>query len=302
MLLVRGCLIPLAIFGIAYFLEKRYFDANQLPFPAAAAGILAFILTIAIGGILEMPNTYRKWAGPPPDLSAWQDGQIVQLSGRLKPAGQPLKAPFSRRPAVGYQYYAYVPAPHNANDDIPSARMRGNALGPCELGWNGGSIRVEGIAPLDAFPQDKFAGESIAAAVKEHVAKTQWTVPSVFSAETWSATNIWTEEAKRLLVSSSSLGNWRYEERIIPPFAEVALVGTYRADPPRIDIQAGVMKAEHEIRPGKIGAGATVSFVLSVFFQIAAMAASAWALWAIHSDGGARYKAWIQGLEAWLPK
>jgi hypothetical protein len=62
------------------------------------------------------------------------------------------------------------------------------------------------------------------------------------------------------------------------------------------------MKAEHEIRPGKLGAGATASFAFSVFFQIVAMIASAFALWAVHSDGGVRYRNWIQSIEAWLPK
>lgn len=302
MLLVRGCLIPLAIFGIAYFIEKRYLDSQQLSFPAMAAGILALVLTIALGGILEMPNTFRKWAGPPPDLASWQDGGIVQVSGRLRPIGESLQAPFSRRPAVAYEYYAYAIEHTNSDNSVPSARIKGNAAGTCELSWNGGAIRVEGIAPLDSFSQTHFVEASVAAAVKDHVSKTKWTIPAIFSAETWSANDIWTEHAKYLLTESHEKGDWRYEERIIPPFAEVVLVGTYRANPPRIDIQRGIMTAEHEIRPGKIGAGATVSFALNVFFQLVAMAGSAFGLWAVHSDGGARYRTWIQSLEAWLPK
>jgi hypothetical protein len=305
MLLVRGCLIPLAIFGAVYFFEKRHFDAQQLPFGGVAAGILAFVLMIAIGGLFEMPNTYRKWAGPPADLGSWKDGEIVRVSGRLKPVGQALKAPFSQRPAVAYEYYGYAWEPSYRDESIPSARMRGIALGPCELGLGGASIRVEGIAPLKAFTQDRFAAPGVGAAVREHVKRTRWSVPSVFDTASWEANDIWTEDARARHAQDPAQGDWRYEERIIPPFADVTIVGTYRANPPRIDIQRGIMTAEHEIGPRASNAGSTVGFALTVLFQVLAMIAGAAGLWLVHAGGGSRYRALLQSVESvqsMLPK
>ncbi len=302
MLLVRGCLLPLAIFGIVYIFEKRHLDSQQLPFAGVGAAILAFVLMIAIGGLFEMPNTYRKWAGPAADLASWNDGELVRVSGRLKPLGATLKAPFSQRPAVAYEYYGYAWELSYRDDSIPSARMRGTALGPCEVALGGASIRVEGIAPLKAFPQDRFAAPSVGAAVREHVKRTRWSVPSVFDTASWDANDIWTEDARARHAQDPAPGDWRYEERIIPPFADVTIVGTYRANPPRIDIQRGIMTAEHEIGPRASNTAATAGFVLTVLFQGLAMIAGAAGLWVVHAGGGSKYRALLQSVESVLPR
>jgi hypothetical protein len=84
--------------------------------------------------------------------------------------------------------------------------------------------------------------------------------------------------------------NWLLRERILGPGAEVTVVGTFRANPPRVDVSYGPTSAQHAITPGAAAATASRDFSQTVIFILVLALLTAAAHWVVFSSGGAVYR------------
>lgn len=118
-------------------------------FPAAAVGFLggtfAAMLVGSAAGLVtggsDREALKRAAAGEPP-----KDGRLEAASGRVRPLGAPLEAPFTGRACVAYEYDVKNPAAERSD-------FAGVALTPCAIDTPRGPVRILGWSMLDEFPK-----------------------------------------------------------------------------------------------------------------------------------------------------
>jgi hypothetical protein len=118
-------------------------------FPAAAVGFLggtfAAMLVGSVAGLVtggtDREALKRAAAGEPP-----KDGRLEAASGRVRPLGAPLEAPFTGRACVAYEYDVKNPSAERSD-------FAGVALTPCVIDTPRGPVRILGWSMLDEFPK-----------------------------------------------------------------------------------------------------------------------------------------------------
>jgi hypothetical protein len=117
--------------------------------PAAGIGFLggtfaAMLFGSAAGlvtGGTDREALKRAVAGEEP-----KDGRLEAASGRVRPLGAPLEAPFTGRSCVAYEYDVKNPAERRSD-------FAGVALTPCAIDSARGPVRILGWSMLDEFPK-----------------------------------------------------------------------------------------------------------------------------------------------------
>lgn len=278
--MLKGCLFAIAVLAGSYYAELYFLEPLRLPFAAALAPILALGVTLSATGIYGLPQSLRDWKREVGDIGSWRDGDMVQVIGRLKAVGQPLKAPASQRDALLYEYsITSANEKPDAESGPPASRLRGLDACDCLLITDKGSVRVSGFTPLQKFEASSFGGEAYLPQTAKFILSRKWrptpklswdmvSNPALLVGSTsgeWEG-DVATEEAEAKLLKGlpdkgergeAQLlnrlrgGNWVVEERIVPPFAMVKLRGRYKQATQTLDINLSIKDALSVIEPAR---------------------------------------------------
>jgi len=275
----KSCLLAIVLLVGGYIFEKQQLDALKIPFSAAMAALLTFGLTLSVLGLAGLPQTFKDWNRELSDISTWENGQLVTVTGRLRPASQTLKAPASRRDCLRYEYKA-VAAGDQSSDEPPASKLWGVDACDGELVMPSGTVRVTGFAPLEKFSAASYGGDAYLPDAASFLARRKWKTTPKLSWDLllnpatilgnekgeWES-DVATEGAKAELFDGLGAGsmsesqllqrlrkrNWVFEERIVPPHSDVKLRGRFRAGKRVLDINFGIRESGTFIEPAVPG-------------------------------------------------
>lgn len=280
----RSGLLLIALFIAALAVERRLATHHQLRFAWGVALVLAAGVTLSVGSVQGLAQAWRDRQAPPADPAAWRDGATVRVEGILRlrdGADAPRTAPFTGRPAAYLEYGAF--APRRTAGDVSltqRAHWRGLFADAVELETPTARIPLVGMPPVRHWPEQQVTGASWHAAAVRHLLATRWAPASLgdgedarpglaaFSGAAADAQgrieqhvmNVEAAEALGLRdgvpATAESLQRrleairWTFTERVVPPDAQVTVLGTYRASPRRIDIGLSPMTPQHALHVG----------------------------------------------------
>ncbi len=323
--MLRGCLLVIVVLAGAYFAEAHFLAPLQLRFAEVLAPLLALGVTLSVSGLYGLPRSLRGWKKEIADIGSWEDGQVVQVIGRIKAAGKPLKAPVSGRDALIYEYNATAENyKRSGNDRPPDHKLHGMDACDCEIVTENGSVRVTGFTPLHGYEFSKFGGDAYLPAAAKFILGRKWTRTPDVSWEmianpallVGNKTGEWEgdvatemaedrllkglpkdrEAAERQLLDRLRGGNWIFEEKILPPFTYVKLRGRYRTATNAIDINFSLKDALSSIEPAQQGDQPKTEKARAILNWLVITAVTMGLHYAVYHEGGRIYKDFIQWL------
>lgn len=323
--MLKGCLLTIVVLAGAYYAELHLLQPLLLPYAQVLAPFLALGVALSVMGIYGLPERIQDWKKGSADISTWKDGHTIQVAGRLKAIGQPLKAPASQRDALLYEY-SITSANENPDPSsgLPASRLRGLDACDCELIMNSGRIRVTGFAPLHEFEASKFGGEAYLPQTAKFILSRKWrptpklswdliSNPALLVGSTngeWEG-DIASEEAEAKLLKGlpdkgergqAQLlnrlrgGNWVVEERIVPPFAFVKLKGRYNQATQSLDINLNFKDSLSVIEPASPEEELKTDRIPAIIQLASKLVSTIAGHYAVYDDKGKLYKDFIQWL------
>jgi hypothetical protein len=216
-----------------------YFLRDPLPYPAdwIVAVVAAILLHLSYAALM----TGRRRGG---DLALLQrageppaDGKRVALVGTVKVTGEPLRAPISGTPCVGYTYeiYHYVVS-RQQNGSTDSRRkvpdFSGIALAPSVLHTMQGDSPLLGYPFLSGFPEQTWADEEHARRASAYVHQTTFEKTIAFVGELAALDRAMNESDGSLrkdwrMTDSIDVGSMTFQEQCIPVDAKVCALGIW---------------------------------------------------------------------------
>lgn len=328
-----GCMVWIVGFAAVLLFEHDWLQRLPALPPALAgwplAAALALGTSLAAGSLWGLASLLWKRHDdvPGPGASkAWQDGQPVQVSGVLEAVGETLTAPFSQRPAVYLQYEADGRQTRNAwNDDWRGPRLTGVQHVPARLRVGTRQIELRGFPDPHGVGEDTLEAERVGAAAAAHLQRTRWLdtgwpegglkgALTLFSdappgTGPDAGRHLMNHQARELLAGFGSMAAdtlrqqlsdsaWQFRERIWAPGQTFTATGTWRTQPPHLDIGYGPLAAAHSLRPGTAAALNRREAWRAAIFVLVLGAAMAAAHVVLADQGGARVAAWWQALAA----
>jgi hypothetical protein len=317
--MLRGCLFLILIYVVAVYLE--YQSLKSLPFAGHVAAILALGVTLVLGSLQGLVQALRLRALPQTDIGQWRDGQQVRVAGVLHATGDALRAPISDRPALFCDYMGKARHVDYATTSREAPHWHGFLAAPCALRTSSTTLAVVGMPSLREVPQTLYQGSDRYPSAARHLARTDWqiapelaNVMSQAGGEKFSGgmaglpqhlINHAALERLRMRIGESSeaellealgVDQWRFGERIAPPGAEVTLIGTYRANPPSIDINGSVSTPEHALHLGGAERTAARHLVATLIFIVVLAGITVAAHYAVYADDRLGYLSALRGL------
>ncbi|MFZ5484391.1 MAG: hypothetical protein ACOZB0_09185 [Pseudomonadota bacterium] len=315
--MLRGCLALMLLYAVAVVLEYRWADA--LPFGGTVAVVLGLGVTLSLASVQGLAQAWRLRDRPQTDVSRWQDGQCIRISGTLVPTGPVPRAPFSERPAI---YCAYAGRSHDNEVGDASrqvAHWRGQWAVPCALQTASAALAVLGVPALREVPETQFRGRAYLPQAARHLANTDWQVtpeladlPRVASMMSEGLAGLPAHVINRAALGALGLrigetseaelldridpDHWLFSERVVEPATQVTLVGTYRAHPPAIDINLAAATSDHALHLGDAGQVARRHWRSTLGFVAVLGGLTLAAHYAVYGDNGAWYRAALRGL------
>lgn len=318
--MAKGCIVLLAVFAAARFLERRELDRLELPYASFAATLLAAGVAMFAGGLQGIAEAWSRRRQPESGPEAWTEGALVRLSGRLLAEGPPVRAPFSGRDVVLYWYGA------RARQRIQTRQYRqpswrGLDMAPCVIETAHGRVRLKGFPSLRLLSIRTLSSDEAAANAARHLVSTEWTTaPDMWSLDLEKAQETFSGASgtlpshliNRLAMETLGMGEpgadethyqrklkelgWHYHERAVEPGEMVTVTGTYRTAPPHVDIALSTSMPQHEIQIG--GAEQTASRHLghTLLFVVGIAAVVAAAHYAAYASGGELYRRLVEAL------
>lgn len=316
-----GCLVWIVAFAAVLLVEHdQLMRLPALPRDAWLGWPLAALLTLGVtltagslhGLLLALWQRLRAGAVG----TNWRDGETVRVGGVLEPTGAALLAPFSGRPAAYLSYSGRAPDRGHVDATAQGPHLRGVQHLPCRL--RVGSVRIElrGFPSLRAVDEQAVDGPEVERAAARHLARTRWRPsPDIGALDLATLGNPLADarpgagpDAGAHLINPAAqeaLGlpglagpeaallqrlrqrPWRFHERVLAPGETVTAVGTWRAEPPHLDIAYGVTGAEHALHPGRPEQLATrqIGIAVAVVGVLGVLTAAAHAL--VWHQGGA---------------
>jgi len=317
--MLRGCLFLILMYVVAVTLE--YQSLNTLPFAGYVAAILALGVTLVLGSLQGLVQALRLRALPETDIGQWRDGQQVRVAGTLHATGEALRAPISDRPALFCDYMGK--ARHvdfaTARREVP--HWHGFMAAPCVLRTSSVALAVVGMPSLREVPQTLYQGHEHYPSAARHLARTDWQLaPELVNVMSPAGVGLFSgglaglpphlinhaalerlrmrigESSEAELLEALGVDQWRFGERIVPPGAEVTLIGTYRASPPSIDINSSVGTSEHALLLGGAERTAARHLATTLIFIVVLAGLTVAAHYAVYADDSLRYLSALRGL------
>jgi hypothetical protein len=317
--MVGGCLSLILIYVVAVYLE--YQSLESLPFGAYVAAILALGITLVLGSLQGLIQALRLRAPPTIAIGHWRDGQQVSVAGVLHPKGDALHTPISDRPALFCDYMGKARYKDYVTTSRQVPHWHGLMAAPCTLRVGSLKLAVVGMPSLRELPQTLYRGRDHYPRAARHLARTDWQLaPELLSVLSPGCVEMLAgglagvpphlinraalerlrmrigESSEAELLDALSVDEWRFGERIVPPGAEVTLVGTYRASPPSIDINCNASTAEHALHLGGAARTSTRHLATTLIFITVLAGLTAAAHYAAYAHDGLWYRNALRGL------
>jgi hypothetical protein len=154
--------LGLALFPLLFFLYFRAFKGHVIgswetlddwKVPAAMATFVSLFTSFAVLAAIAVFEGLRDRRRLAPGGAAFVDGQFAAAEGEVRAQGKLLKAPFTGRPCVAYEYDVWlgsggVPGRMGRGSGRGWAGVAGVALAPCVIEAAQGSVRLLGWTPL----------------------------------------------------------------------------------------------------------------------------------------------------------
>jgi hypothetical protein len=316
-----GCLVWILVFVAVLLLERDQLQRlPALPRDTLLDGPLAALLTLGVtltaGSLLGLLQALWQRLRPATAGTHWRDGEAVRVGGVLEPVGPVLQAPFSGRPAAYLSYSAHAPQRSHEGSVAQDPHFRGLQHVHCRLRAGTARIELRGFPSPRAVDEQAVDGPEVERAAARHLARTPWQhTPDIASvdlgalgnpfatatagagpdagvhlinalaAETLGLPGLAGQEAA--LLQRLRQRRWHFKERVLAPGEPVTAVGTWRADPPHLDIGYGAASAGHALHPGRPEQLATRQIGIAVAFVLVLGALTAAAHALVWHQGGA---------------
>lgn len=326
---MKGCLALLAIFGGLMWWEAGRIEAKGLPYPWAAAGVLALLATLAAGSVWGWVEARGRQHEPETPPDQWKDGELVRLSGFVRTRGAALRTPVTGLHAVIYHYELRPRVRSRQTDRRIREGAEGIGMADCAIETRWGLIPLSGFPRLAGFPERQYGERHHWQAMARTLAGTAWRIRGGLSGaedvgelveavtraegrEPLHLVNRRTLDLMRLKTSEDpdaepdeaalfpvlEKGRWISAERVVEAGAEVTVTGTYRTAPRRLDIGLALdlSRAKHSIQPGGAAetAGREARRALGFALALALLAGAGHS--AVFAGEGEHYRAVVETL------
>ena len=178
----KGCLTLLFILIVGSGIEYMLLEQRAITLPWFVTILLALSITIVAANIAGLFTNFKKWRVISIDSSQWKDGMFLGLSGRISALKAPLKAPFSGRPAVVYEYdveseTTLVNDSETSNSATSTSKtsvLSGFGMAPCGIQSQRGTVKLIGFPIMANFPSAYFGEPSHLKAAATYISSTKW--------------------------------------------------------------------------------------------------------------------------------
>jgi hypothetical protein len=320
-----GCLVWIVVFAGVLLLEhdglmRLPAMPRDLPLAWGLAAALSLGVTLTAGSLHGLLLALWRRLRPA-DTGRWRDGETVRVGGVLEPAGPVLQAPFTGRPAACLTYSAHAQERGLDGSVAQRPHLRGLQQVPCRLRVGSRHIELRGFPSPQPLPEEDVTSPEAEQAAARHLARATWQAsPDIGSLDLLSLRNPFAQarpgagpdaglhlinapaqaelELPRLAGREAALlqrlrqRRWHFEERIWPPGQAYTAVGTWRAQPPHLDIGYGPTSADHGLHPGTPQRLASRELVTAGVFTLVLGALTVAAHLAVRHEGGA----WLRSL------
>ena len=331
-----GCLVWILAYLALLLFERTWLQRlPALPREAALnwplAMALALVTALALGSLLGLLNALLKalrgQGSEPADPEAprqWQDGQRVQVTGVLQAREQTLAAPFSQRPAVYVSYGATTRRYGTGHvDERVPPRLEGLHHVPAQLRVGAHCIALQGFPAPRGVPEDQFATAQVGTAAATHLQRTPWQATGVpqgglgraldlfknvpLGAGVEDGLHLMNSRARDLLADFASLPGqalqdrlaqqlWTFREQVWAPGQTFTATGTWRSQPPCLDIGYSPLSAEHGLQAGTAAQLSKRTLLTALVFTLVFGALATAAHGVLADQGGGRLAAWWQAM------
>jgi hypothetical protein len=244
--MTRGCLIGLfswTAFAAGYWvlLHTRFPAPYHWIVPVGAGFVMAVVVGTLQAAIASGRAAWRLSRGSAFSGSADElpiDGEAFTVVGHIRASGPPLRAPFSGKAAVLYDYgIQHVGGQKSSRNDPTEHDYSGFALTPCAIDSPHGPIRLLGFPELENFDKERLDSEEALRNAAAYLSTTQFQDIGGFDPRTAF------RESKELMSTDDGqlrkdwsisgerdLSNKQLFEQIVVNGDEVCAIGCYSAE------------------------------------------------------------------------
>lgn len=285
--MLKGCLKSLAmLFGfiaIYYYLLHGRITPPGDRWGAVALGFGMWIVSGLIWNAAIAVSHRGKLKRAAGGVQQFEDGQVVAVAGTIRPLGEPLLAPFSKRPCVAYEYKMRPRYTRQSGQAPPM--VTGEALAPAVIEGQTGSARLLAWPFLESFVETQFDGDDHRANARAYAAATEFEKATVSSAIS-KLKELLADDDGSIKVDLNNGGEIDVDqlylsEKIVPAGARVCAIGRWSTMKggivPDPDAARGV-----ELLPGALDAVLSklskkaVGYVIGALIMAAVMHAIGW--------------------------
>ena len=154
----RNCLVAIAVWIALFAVYSFLLFHKGVPFDGALLG--GGVMSFLVGLGLAMMNGARFAMRDRAALARFRrgerprDGQLAAVSGEIRAAFEPLRAPFSGQECVVYRYD--VGPPHTRNRNLARDYV-GFAFAKCAIHSQHGTFAIGTFPVLNGFPEQRFS-------------------------------------------------------------------------------------------------------------------------------------------------
>lgn len=331
-----GCLAWIVAYAVLLLLERQWLQGlpalpRETAFGWPLAGALALLIVLAVGSLLgllgQLGVLAKAGAAPEPAKSLnWQPGQRVQITGVLEASGPTLAAPFSQKPAVFVCYEAFAGRfAAGVNDERVVPRLNGLQHVPALLRVGAQRIPLHGFPAPPGVDEVQFRGPQACAAAAGHLQRTRWQASGLPEGGLTAALHLFSElpagsgadagrhmmnaRAREMLadyasIDAQALGarlaekDWFFRERVWAPGQTYTATGTWRSDPPSLDIGYGPLNPDHQLQAGTAGELSRRALQTALAFTAVLAVLAIGTHLTVAEQGGGRVAAWWQALQS----
>ena len=266
---MKSFAVTLATWAILF--TALWYGAQELFFPPGdwiGALVVSFFGALGIGGLRKARIERRDAGIVARSAGAPRDGARVAIIGTIEPVDELLAAPFSGEPCVLYDY-EITHAPERRSDDHTSASpvvdRGGMAMAPAFIRSGVREVKLLAYPGIEGFEPAEL-GDDVVDRARSYIAKTRFEERSLVGALK-EVSKMLDDRSGRWRMDSKNtdyddLENSRFQERRVPAYAKVCVVGLYSAKENAIvpqDNVGGVRlisgtrdEALHQLRAGSI--------------------------------------------------
>jgi hypothetical protein len=158
--MLRNCSIAIAVWIVLFLGYSFCLFQSDLPFEGALFG--GALMSSLVGFGLAMLNGARHATRDRRALARFhrgerpRDGELAAVAGEIRPAFEPLYAPFSGRECVLYRYDI---GPHRGGNQDVARDYAGFALARCAIHTPYGTFALGSFPVLNGFPEEHGDGD-----------------------------------------------------------------------------------------------------------------------------------------------